>query len=166
MNIADIVIIDIQFVIGNDKDYFIKELAILNFESPVAENYIFKSKFHYSKLNSQARFQDFYNYRNVNGLRWKDGTLKYEKLFGILQKLTDKVLIVKGAEKKQTLHSFLPTTKIIDLEMYKNLESCSTNSEIYCNLHKQRLKLRCAFNNVFKIKEYMINHTNLRTFFE
>lgn len=165
MNNTDIVIIDIQFVIGNEKEYFIKELAILNFESLVAENYIFKPRFHYSKLNTQARIQDYYNYKNINGLRWMDGTLKYENIFDILQKLSDKALIVKGYDKKQILRFYLPTTKIIDLEMSQNLESYTTNSKNYCNLHKQRLKLRCASNNVLKIKQYMLDHKNLKNFY-
>lgn len=154
MEITDKIIIDLQFVIGNEKENLIKEMTILELESSKLQHYIFKPKFHYLKLNTQAKIQNFYNYKYINGLRWIDGTLDYKEIYNILINFVDKVIIVKGVDKKQILQSYLPTTNIIDLDMNKSLEVC-LDPGICCKLHENRLKLRCAYKNVFKIKKYM-----------
>lgn len=153
MGNTDAAIIDIQFVIGNGKEYCIKELAILELETSKSFNYVFKPKYHYSKLDTQAKLQNFYNYKNINGLRWKDGTWNYKEISTILNKLSNTNIIVRGIDKKQILQSYLPDAHIMDLDMNKSLECCD-DPGICCILH-QRSRLRCAYRNIFKIKNYI-----------
>lgn len=100
MQYTDLAIVDIQFVIGNKNEYYVKEMAILDLTSNKEENYIFKSKFHYSKLTTQARYQNKFNYKHINGLLWRDGQINYNEIFGILQKISEKTIILRGIEKK------------------------------------------------------------------
>lgn len=157
---ADKVIIDIQFVIGNRKEYYIKEMAVLQLEPRILKNYIFKPKFHFSNLFSQAKRQNYYIYKNINGLRWEDGDLEYHVLFDILKSIQNKEIIVKGLEKKKILQKILPSTVITDFEMETNLASCSVNN-ICCDLHTKRLNCRCALKTVYKIHKYMNDYNIL-----
>lgn len=157
MENTDTIIIDIQFVVGNEKEYFIKEMAIFELETAKSYNYIFKSKFHYSKLNTHAKIQNYYNYKNINGLLWKDGDLNYQEISNVLNKFISKTIIVRGEDKKRVLKYYLPTTSIIDLEMNIGLESCD-DPGVCCSLHKYRPMLRCAYRNIFKIKQYLSNN--------
>lgn len=154
MQNSDTVIIDIQFVVGNEREYYIKEIAILDLETLKLSNYIFKSKFAYSKLNSLARSQNFYNFKNINGLRWADGRLKYGEIINLLSAFKEKNIIVRGVEKKKELQKYLPTSNIIDLEMNKSLEICE-DPGVCCKIHENRFNLRCATKNVLKIKQYI-----------
>lgn len=153
---GDTVIIDVQFVIGNGKEYYIKEMALLHLNPLKIENFIFKSPFDFSMLLPQARKQNFFIYKNINGLCWEDGDIELSKLEHILKNISENCsrVIVKGIEKKRMLANFLPNNCIEDLQMETNLDSCFSYG-ICCDLHIKRLKCRCAINNVLKIRHYL-----------
>lgn len=156
MQNTDAFIIDIQFVVGNEKEYYIKELAVLDLETSSIYHQIFKPKFVYSQLSIEAKRQDYFNYKNINGLRWSDGCLDYGEISNWLNMFTGKNIIVRGIDKKRVLQKYLPKTNIIDLEMSKSLYSCK-DPGICCYIHKRRLDLRCATKTVLKIKQYIID---------
>lgn len=148
------VIVDIQFVVGNFKEYYIKELSVLKPQSHKLHVYIFKPKFEYSKLSTSAKKQNRFIFKHINGLQWNDGDIDYEKLPLILNSLKDEELIVRGFDKKRVLEKYLPGTMITDLTMTTNLASCK-DPEILCRLHKNRLDCRCAVKTVIKINNYL-----------
>lgn len=148
------IVVDIQFVIGNFKEYYIKELAVLDPQNHTLKVYIFKPKFGYSQLSTSAKKQNRFIYKHINGLHWNDGDIDYKRLPIILNSMKDKEMIVRGIEKKRVLEKHLPETIITDLVMTTNLASCK-DPEILCTLHKNRFDCRCAVKTVLKINNYL-----------
>lgn len=109
-------IIDIQYVLNN-KTYFIKEMSILEPNSFTPEIFLFKPPYVSEKTSKQQRFVT----EKINGLRWVDGDLEFNKIGSILTQYESKysTFIVKGRIKQKLLVSYLSDntkTDIIDLE--------------------------------------------------
>lgn len=91
-------LVDFLFHHGNNKQIFVKELAILDCDSLVPEHYHFMRPYCAPEME-------------VNGLPWSEGNIPYSNLEGILKALAGrgKVLLVQSVEKQKFLNKFLWT---------------------------------------------------------
>lgn len=147
------VIVDLQFVHGNNFQLYVKELSILKTNSIIPEHYLFKPPYSVNELNEKAVWQNHFNFNNINGLKWGDGFVDYMELGNIFLNLKDLTIIVKGRQKADFLSKYLKESTIINLDT-----KCSLNTlKDYihnCTIHDANYK-RCAINNVFKILMFM-----------
>lgn len=147
------VVVDIQFVHGNNNECYVKELAFMMCNSITPIYTIFKPPYSQNELNDTAVWQTNFDYNNIHGLKWTDGVVDYTRLSDILQTLKDFTIIVKGFQKAEFLKKFLKSSTIINLDTKVGLgrlknyrHNCPTHPPIY---------VRCAINNVFKIFIFM-----------
>lgn len=148
-------IVDIQYVCDRGNMY-IKELAFLEPYSFTPSVYWFKPPY----KNPSLAFSNHRNYiyRNINGLRWEDGEIDYNKIGSIIMAFSLKynTFQVKGLEKKRTLESFLPEgslTSVIDLVLLEPLEKMKPYS-IFCPVH-HLTRARCAARHVKLIRLHL-----------
>lgn len=148
------VIVDLQFVVGNEKTYHLKELVILKGNSTSRKHYLFKPPFPECELNTKTQWQNNYNYQNINKLSWSQGYVAYDFVPRAIAELEDyKTIIVKGEQKKLYLEQYLPSAEIIDLDIGCSLDTLPVYDHD-CPVHESSFP-RCAVANVFKILLYM-----------
>lgn len=147
------VVVDLQFVHGNNNECYVKELAFMMCNSITPSYHIFKPPYSHNELKDSAIWQTNFEYINIHGLKWDDGFVEYTRLGDILQTLKDFTIIVKGFQKAEFLKRFLKSTTIISQDTKVGLgrlinytHNCPTHSPMYT---------RCAINNVFKIFIFM-----------
>lgn len=151
---TDTVIIDVQFLLGKNKEFIIKELAILPVTHPTALYFLFKPPYPFFKLGKRTQFQNLYNCRYINGLDWYCGSVDYTAIKELLMPYQDCTIIVKGHEKKVALMNYLTSANIIDLI---GEDFCLEYQQDYvhnCPYHNTGFQ-RCAINNTYKIRRYM-----------
>lgn len=153
---ARTVIVDIQFVVGNGSQYFAKEVVILFANSVFPKIFLLKSPYPFCELEQRAKNQCSFLYNKINGLKWTDGYIEYNRVTEILQQIKDFVIVVKGNDKKNFISKYIPFASIIDLDIgcsLKNLKNYDQN----CIIHKSYFQ-RCGVNNVFKLLIFMEKH--------
>lgn len=151
---ADTVIVDVQFLLGKNKEYIIKELAILPVTQPTPYYFLFKPPHPFFKLGKRTQFQNLYNCRYINGLDWYCGNTDYSAIKEVLAPYQACTIIVKGAEKQVALLKYLPHSNIIDLI---NEDFCLEDQQDFvhnCPYHNTSFQ-RCAINVTYKIRRYM-----------
>lgn len=148
------VILDIQFVVGNNGQYFAKEVSILRTGSVMPDLYFFKSPYPQEELQLKYKLQNEFNFKNINGLKWNSGIIDYNELPNLLSTLASFKIYVKGLEKKQFIQKYLSKSKIINLNIPKlsELENFYTS----CKIHNADHHLRCAVQNSVNIYLYML----------
>lgn len=153
LNREKTVVVDLQFVHGNNNESYVKELALMMCDSITPSYTIFKPPYSYNELNDSAVWQTNFDYNNIHGLKWTDGSVEYIQLGDILQTLKDFTIIVKGFQKAEFIKRFLKSTHILNLDTKVGLgrlknyrHNCPTHSPMY---------VRCAINNVFKVFIFM-----------
>lgn len=147
-------VVDMQFVVGNNAQLFVKEIVILPCGSFIPEQYYLKPPYPREELNVKAVRQENYNARYINGLRWDGGNIEYNQLAKILLPLETSKIYVKGEEKAKFLRKYLPGVEIIDLNIPKL--SSLDSYKIKCNIHAEGSKLRCAMQNCFNIYMHLV----------
>lgn len=153
------VVVDIQFLLGKNKEYIIKELAILPINHPNPLYFLFKPPYPFFKLGKRIQFQNLYNCRYINALDWYSGNVDYCTIKDILSAYQNFTIIVKGQEKKVILQKYLPIpTNIVDLQSEDSLQDCPDFVH-NCPHHNSTYSL-CALNNVYKIRR-MLEQKNL-----
>jgi hypothetical protein len=146
-------IVDLQFVHGNNFQLYAKELVILKADSISPEYYLFRSPYSLNELGGKSTWQNEFNFKNINGLKWEDGHIPYMELGNILDNLKDFTIVVKGQQKLKFLSKFLKEASIINLDTKCSLKAMK--SYIHnCPTHDGDFE-RCAVNNVFKILIFM-----------
>lgn len=148
------VILDVQFVVGNNAQYFAKEVSILKTGSVKPCLYLFKPPYPVEELRPKYRRQNEFNFKNINGLKWNYEDLEYNHLPRLLSTVESFMIYVKGDTKKQFLQKYLPQSTIIDLRIPKlsDLEQFDT----YCKIHIKTPYLRCAAKNCINVYLYML----------
>lgn len=149
------VIVDVQFVVSLNKEYTIKELAILPAAQPTPFYFLFKPPYPFRNLDRRAKYQNLYNCRFVNGLDWDFGIEDYSSIKQVLKTYQNCTIIVKGCEKKTALQKLLPLCNIVDLQAVSRLEDLP-NFKHNCPYHAESFQ-RCVVNNVYKIRRCMDN---------
>lgn len=149
-------VLDIQFIVGNNNQKFVKELVILQSGSIIPDIYYFKPPYPKEELNSKALWQLNYNHKFINGLLWEDGIIDYNQLPSILSLLNDMKIFVKGVEKIRFLKLYIKNAdfvqpdipKLADLQRYK----------IKCKFHGELPNVRCAVENTMNMYMEMIKN--------
>jgi hypothetical protein len=147
------VLLDIQFVTGNNNQQFVKELSYVYGDSTVPKQYMFRPPYHSDEFDQKTIDQNKFNELKVNGLNWDTGTFNYLYLREALQPLQDNTIIVKGIQKKKFLEMYLNRSEIIDLDIGCSL-SHFKNYETSCVYHPRKYA-RCAINYVMKLLFFM-----------
>ncbi|QKS69573.1 hypothetical protein [Drosophila-associated adintovirus 2] len=143
------VILDFQYVIGNYRQIFVKELAFMQAGSVIPNFFHFKPPYHAKELDQVILNNQHSTKRHINGLDWSEGDISYLSLSDILTPLNSfAAVIVRGETKKQFLTKYL-STNIIDVEIGQSL-TCYPNYFTNCRIHKKQ-PVRCALNNLFKL---------------
>lgn len=150
------VIVDVQFVVGNNKQMFVKELVTLNTDSINPVLYHFKPPFPQEELNPNSAWQSDYNYKFINGLTWSNGVIDYNHLPEILSTLEGSVIYLKGEEKAKVLKKYLKDVEIIQADIPKLglLKKYKTN----CILHGESPNVRCALENTVNMYMYLLKN--------
>lgn len=153
-NKKSVVVVDVQFVVGNHNQMFIKELAVLESGSVSPKQFYFKPPFSKEELNAKAIRQGNFNYEFINGLSWTDGLIEYNQLSHILARLDDKKVYVKGEEKVKFLRRYLPENEIVEPDIPKLNDL--KKYKIRCEIHGEPPALRCAVHNCVAIYMYLL----------
>lgn len=154
-------IIDVQFVIGKNSEYIIKELSILpETSSSPAEHKIFKPPYPRTELNENLRTQNSFNCANINGLLWECGETDFKDISATLDKYKNFNIVVQGSEKKRVLAQYMPETCIFDLSSFMKSLKYMKDFPYTCAVHNQNhatsvQRSRCTQNNIQKIQRYL-----------
>lgn len=153
---ADTVVLDIQFLFGKNKEYIIKELAILPVTHSTPQYFLFKPPFPFFKLSKRNQYQNLYNCRYINALDWYCGSVDYSALSDILTQYQNSTIIVKGSEKTDAIIRYLPGANIIDIqEEVEEIRFEDEHDFVHnCPYHSTGFQ-RCAINNVYKLRRLM-----------
>lgn len=155
-SIENTVVVDIQFLVGNNNHYYAKELVFLFSDSTTPIHHHIKQPHSEHELSNSAKQNNNYLLNFINGLDWTAGDVDYNNLDDIFQTISSYSIIVKGYAKKQFLAQYLPTNKIIDLSANTSLKNMYDRYH-NCPIH-DRSYSRCAVNNVHKIMYFMIEN--------
>jgi len=149
-------IVDFQYVLGNNKQVFVKELAFMPAGTVIPNFFHFKPPYNIKELDNGALKQQHLNQQNVNGLDWSAGDIPYTSLEEILTPLNKyHAVLVRGEIKKNFLIKYL-STNIIDIDIGRSLTQLP-NFFTNCRIHKKKLPLRCSLNNLFKLFVFLEN---------
>lgn len=151
----DTVILDIQFLLGKDRNYIAKEISILHADGMTPKHFLIKPPYSLNVLDSKIRRQNDYNLRNINGLCWNSGNEDFLYVKCLLSTfLKSKIVIVKGCEKKTFMMKHFPSLIIKDIgEVFKLDKQMDYTHN--CSFHHHLKSKRCAINNVFKIHSWI-----------
>jgi len=153
---------DLQFVIGNNKQHFLKEFALVAEGSLIPILFVFKAPYSFEELNEDAKQQNKYNKNAINGLDWDDGFLEYSEIKNILNNYLTSydVIYVKGCKKKEFLDKFISRSgKVINLDNKIPSLQKLRNFTTICPQHKEN-HLRCAVKNCMNLYIYLIKEKN------
>lgn len=152
-----ILFVDLQFIVRNGRQYFVKELAILQQGSLIPTLYFFKPPYPQEELNDANTHQENYICNNINSMHWKDGLIAYNDIGDILRTFSQYKIYVKGIQKKVFLRQYLQaSTEIIELENCIPKLSSLKNYDVYCEIHYNKNKTyRCAVRNCINMYMYM-----------
>lgn len=109
-----VVIIDFEYLCGNNDQKIIKELAIMQPDSIFIETYHFLPPFPNNELNTAAKQSYTYKKESINSLEWDDGDIPYNNLSDILEPFSDLTVLVSSEEKKNFLKQYLENISIIE----------------------------------------------------
>lgn len=154
---SQIVFVDIQSVVGNNGQLFVKELVYMFANSISPMQYILKPPYAYEELNDFAVNQEEHVYQNINKLRWNDGNIDYLQLPQILYNIQEFIIVVKGNQKKKFLEKYL--SNVVDLDVKTSLKTLRSYFH-GCQIHEPSFH-RCAILNVFKLLFFMEKNTML-----
>lgn len=154
----NVVFVDIQYVLGNNKQIFAKEIVFMFANSVAPTQILLKPPYPYRELDVCSVKQNNFNAASINGLNWNDGVINYSEIEHILESLRNFIIIVKGYEKKKFLTKYLSKTIIINFDCVNLLEL--QNYRHNCIFHDKDFK-RCGVLNVFKLLIHFEKHNLL-----
>lgn len=151
-------IVDLQFIIGNNNQYFLKEIAFVAESSLIPILHVFKPPYPKEELCENMKKQNSFNKRNINGLSWEEGNIEYSEVGSVLRSYLGSfcTIYVKGLQKKEFLCKYLPTSvEIINLDdSIPSLQKLQKFSS-FCPFHDSN-QLRCAVKNVMNVYMHLI----------
>lgn len=156
LDIKSTVLIDLQFVCGNFKQQYVKELVLLFADSTTPIHHHFKPPYSKNILSQRTIRQNTFNKNHINGLDWSSGYLEYSMLAYILQTVENYTIVVKGPEKVAFLGQYLSTNNIININTNQSLANMLDRYH-NCPIH-HRAFTRCGINIVFKIMFFMVTN--------
>ena len=149
--------VDVLYFKERDDGLTIKEMAIASVDSVENQKlYLFKPPFAWYKLSKNFRRKNLFLELYHHGLDWKSGTLEFNSIIPILQShLSDATRVyVHNNVIKEWIENYY--FNVIDLS-----EIGSENdffSTLECIHHIRAYKTSCAFHNVKRMKQFVIEH--------
>lgn len=162
MNFSNTYIIDLQYLCGNsNNEFFVKELAICQLGTLEAESYHFKPPYSTKHLiNQNSEKINNFMMKKFN-VKWDEGNISYLQLDKIFSKLNDKVILVKGDEKKRIVEQYVSShSKVENLEhLYPDIPNLRSlpNFKMSCVKHFENYKSLCAQRNVMNLMMYVLS---------
>lgn len=148
-------IIEFQAFRGNNDRYIVKELIILDLQTYVIYNFLFKPPFPFNKLNSKSKRVNKWLTRNLHHIGWSEGYTGYEEVERIMNHYCSKFtrLYTTGLEKRNWIRLY--TTKdVIDVKMDKCFEFVMGD---ICILTKndKHAQSHCAVKNAYRLAAFL-----------
>jgi len=156
--VKQVLVVDLQFSLGNDKQNFIKELAILEKGSLIPTVYHFKPPYPAEELCQEVRYTNQYCENKINGLKWGSGLVEYLDVKCILKHYLEPAekIYVKGEQKKLFLEKYIDSAKIEDLSRVLPPLEKIDNFKTSCPIHLSNHNFRCAVKNCFNVYMYLL----------
>jgi hypothetical protein len=149
------VIVDIQGFKYRKNDFILKEIAVLCSKYQY-HHFIIKPPIDFQSLSNDERKQIIWTTNHIHGLYWQDGFYAFNDIKNFLKNhLKDKLIYVKGYEKKIFLENFLNNNRILNVEEIDcpNLKTLKSNCKEYNHCSK-------AIQNVYLVKKFLLNKEN------
>lgn len=151
------VIIDFQYLVGNCKQIFIKELSIFKTDQIGIVSHLFCPPFPEEELTQDAKNQNQFCANHINKLKWKSGWEPYTSLSNILGQFKNATVLVHSLEKQQFLLQYLPDVQIVEsIPAFKDLPYFTHNCEIHNKTFPRCSKLHCSQIYVHLERENML----------
>ena len=148
-------VIEFQAFRGNNDRYIVKELVILDLQTCVIYNFLFKPPFTFNNLNSKSKRTNNWLTRNLHHIGWNEGFTSFEEVESIMNHYCSKFarLYTKGLEKCNwiQLHT---TTDVIDVKMDKCFEYEPNNMCILTKDEKHATS-HCAVKNAYRLAAFL-----------
>jgi hypothetical protein len=103
-----------QFVLGVNNKYMIKEMSIVDIETWATQHWIFKHSKSMEDNKSPKTNKWLGHYYHQLAIEY--GDIEYEELSRILNSLKFGCIYVKGEQKKQVLMEYIPHVALINIE--------------------------------------------------
>ena len=107
-------ILDIQYVLGTNSKYLIKEMSVIDTDAWSAQHWIFKHRNNTQDAKSQRTNKWLEHY--YHDLSMEYGDVEYEEIDRILNSLNFEQIYVKGEQKQQIISNFIPHVTVINIE--------------------------------------------------
>lgn len=147
------IFLDYQYMLGNNKQIFIKELAFIRSEETfVPQVYYFLPPYSWHDLDNDRREHLNFCEKYINRLSWLDGEDDYINLSYLIRDLNDdesiESIFVKSTEKFNFLINYIPV-KIKLFHMPKSFNKYPLQ-KFSCKLHDSNFN-RCSINHVLQM---------------
>lgn len=157
---ASTILLDFQYINGNKKQIFVKELAFMECNNLKIHHYQFLPPFPDAELEPIALRTNTYCRDNINFLDWNNGDVSYLELEPILRSLDGyETILVHGLQKRDFLRD---KYKMMNVEILQGMPSYKSmfNYMHTCPIHASNA-IYCAYSHVFSMFLYLIENKNL-----
>lgn len=154
-----VVLIDFQYLFGNNNQLFPKEMAIMEADTFAIDHIHFYEPYPEEELSDDAKIQNNFNKKKINNLDWNDGTIPYYRIKDVLSKYADEkyTVFVKGFEKKTFLTKYLDNVCMINMPGRLN---DYVRYKTSCPIHMDNSP-RCAVLHVIQMFMYLEKNDKL-----
>lgn len=146
-----VLLLDYQHHVGNDKQIFIKELVFMRADCITPTVLHFKPPYPWNELDKQTQKHVKFCESHINKLLWSSGDRDYTELSFIIKELANdesiKTVLVKGEDKVKFLRTYLD--KVEEIPMPKSFLNYPSYQHT-CKLHDPHFH-RCSINHVFQM---------------
>ncbi|XP_044019229.1 uncharacterized protein LOC122859601 [Aphidius gifuensis] len=129
---SEVLIIDIQCLVGSRNEYYPKEISVLTLHDKFISHWIIGPPFKYSKLEKGARRQNNWLTKNYHKIDWDASEVPYKNLQSLIEKIGE-------------LENISPRFGLLPAD------------EHYCLFHGVNYpNYTCTQQNVYKLKNWLI----------
>lgn len=150
----NIAFMDFQYLLGNNNQIFIKELAFIRASSVTPQVFYFKPPYQWQDLEAKYKKQNKFCAKYINKIRWDYGDLNYIELSYFIRDLnadeTLTTIFVKGEDRVNFLKKYL--FKVQELKMPGSFENY-TFQKHDCKIHNDNFT-RCSINHVLQMSDF------------
>lgn len=148
-------IIEFQAFRGNNDEYIVKELVILDLLTYVIYPFLFKPPFSFNKLNSKSKRTNKWIIKNFHHIGWREGHTDYKDLENIMYHYCSRFtkIYTRGLEKRNWIQLF--TTKdVVEVKLDNTVDFEINNICILTKSEKHALS-QCAIKNVYRLAAFL-----------
>lgn len=155
----NIFIVDFQGFGVFNKDFILKELAILN--NGYHHHFIVTPPCNLSVLPLSLKKQAYWLYNNYHSLSWNGGSINFTEVKTSLRNnIRNGTVYVKGVEKAQWLREIL-NNENVEVKNVEDFFSCPNLKELK-RIYPDQIKCQshakcCALQNVYLLSKFLMN---------